>query len=88
MVRAIKIKNNTRGGFVIFFTENKRKRVFWWQIQVPDAGPGDYWLSSLSYTVYLETALLNIFGQKSVIENMAYCDVKRVTVPYSFSDDR
>ena len=39
---------------------------------------------SLSYTIYLETALLNIFGQKSVIENMADCDVKRVTVPYFF----
>ena len=39
---------------------------------------------ALSYTIYLETALLNIFGQKSVIENMADCDVKRVTVPYFF----
>ena len=39
---------------------------------------------SLSYTIYLETALLNIFGQKSVIENMADCDVKRVTGPYFF----
>ena len=38
----------------------------------------------LSYTIYLETALLNIFGQKSVIENMADCDVKRVTGPYFF----
>ena len=41
-------------------------------------------LRPLSYTIYLETALLNIFGQKSVIENMADCDVKRVTVPYFF----
>ena len=39
---------------------------------------------TLSYTIYLETALLNIFGQKSVVENMADCDVKRVTVPYFF----
>ena len=39
---------------------------------------------SLSYTIYLETALLNIFGQKSVIENKADCDVKRVTGPYFF----
>ena len=42
-----------------------------------DGGP-------LSYTIYLETALPNIFGQKSVIENMADCDVKRVTGPYFF----
>ena len=39
---------------------------------------------SLSYTIYLETALPNIFGQKSVIENMADCDVKRVTGSYFF----
>ena len=39
---------------------------------------------ALSYTIYLETALPNIFGQKSVIENMADCDVKRVTGPYFF----
>ena len=41
-------------------------------------------LPPLSYTIYLETALPNIFGQKSVIENMADCDVKRVTGPYFF----
>ena len=46
------------------------------------------WVKPLSYTIYLETALLNTFGQKSVIENMADCDVKRVTGPYFFSDDR
>ena len=41
----IEIINNTRGGIVIFFTENKRERVFGGQIHVPDAGPGAYWLS-------------------------------------------
>ena len=37
-----------------------------------------------SYTIYLETALPNIFGQKNVIENMADCDVKGVTGSYFF----
>ena len=26
---AIEIINNTRGGIVIFFTDNKRERVYW-----------------------------------------------------------
>ena len=44
----------------------------------------NYDFASLSYTIYLETALPNIFGQKSVIENMADCDVKRITGSYFF----
>ena len=41
----IEIINNTRGGIVIFFTDKKRERVYWGANQVPDAGPGAYWLS-------------------------------------------
>ena len=45
VARDIEIINNTRGGIVIFFTEKKRNAFIGGQIQVPDAGPGAYWLS-------------------------------------------
>ena len=44
-VYPIEIINNTRGGIVIFFSENKRECGDWGQIPVPDVGPSANWLN-------------------------------------------
>ena len=41
----IEIINNTRGGIVIFFTDNKRERVYWGANPSPGCRAGAYWLS-------------------------------------------